>query len=119
MAEEPGPETVLPPPTGDKAAESAALNNLDFAGRSAETTSTADVSALGAAISNLSVSNAPAAGKAEEASAKKIKIDLADVKVLIEELEMSKNAATQLLKNADGDLTTALTIFVLPKGVTP
>ncbi|KAK0657229.1 hypothetical protein B0T16DRAFT_452710 [Cercophora newfieldiana] len=49
---------------------------------------------------------------AEKKEVKKVKVDAADVTLLVEELELSKAKATDLLKQHDGDALKAMKAYV-------
>lgn len=129
---EPQPADVDPPqpPRGQQAAESAALSNLSTTDISADDNSAAstsknenDIAALNNAISNLTVNNAASSGPAKTTdtakapSAKKVKIDANDVTWMVAELEVSKSAATAMLRAADGKRERAVEKFILPQPV--
>lgn len=133
MAEPIPPTAQNPPnpPTGVKAAESAALSNLN----EPSTTSASDPdtgaaptgtahndAALGAAVSNLSLQGEErGAGKGEgkkegEALVKrKIRVRDEDVKFLVEELEVGRRKAEEMLRAAEGEREGAMRDYVLPK----
>ncbi|KAI1854198.1 hypothetical protein JX265_000602 [Neoarthrinium moseri] len=67
-----------------------------------------DQDAVNKAMQSLGGSGAAAA----KADAKKVKIDAADVALLVDELELSKPKATELLKTHDGDAVQAMKAFV-------
>lgn len=82
-----------------------------------------DQEALGKAISRLELADKAgrvAAGekgksekdKEEREKRAKIKVDQADVGLLVEELDLSKVKATELLKAHEGDAVKAMTAFV-------
>ncbi|KAF2402704.1 hypothetical protein EJ06DRAFT_472468 [Trichodelitschia bisporula] len=115
MAEEPQPATITegadatgdpPLPTNAedrKAAE--ALSNLDRA--DADEDRDVDSEALGQAMKKLDVG-----GKKAEAASKKVKIEAGDVALLVDQLEMAKGKATELLKAHDGDAVKAMVAYV-------
>lgn len=123
MAEE--PDQPAPPASKDSANQSAALNNLSdtHAGDPSATGGhdSADTAKLGAALSGLSVADKEKADKtsaekkAAEAPAKKVKVAPEDVTYLVEQLEVTKNKATAMLKEAEGKREKAIEDFVLPK----
>ncbi|RDA95448.1 hypothetical protein CP533_5467 [Ophiocordyceps camponoti-saundersi (nom. inval.)] len=47
-------------------------------------------------------------------SAKNVKVDNADVTLLVEELELSRPKATELLRNHDGDAVKAMRAYIQP-----
>ncbi|MCJ1427372.1 hypothetical protein MMC29_005275 [Sticta canariensis] len=81
-----------------------------------------DQEALGRAISRLEVSSgAKGAGgkedekakaKGKEEAGKKIKVDQADVGLLVEELDLTKTKATDLLRAHEGDAVRAMSAYV-------
>ncbi|KAK1755227.1 Huntingtin-interacting protein K [Echria macrotheca] len=50
----------------------------------------------------------------EKKEVKKVKVDAADVALLVEELELSKAKATELLKAHDGDAVLAMKAYITP-----
>jgi len=119
MAEEPQPsnvqeganeESTLPTNAEDRKA-AAALSSLDARGDDDDTPSKKDVDAeaLGKAMKDLDDKDG---AKAQEAAAKKVKIDAADVALLVEQLELSKTKATELLRSHEGDAVKAMTAYV-------
>ncbi|KAK3393599.1 hypothetical protein B0H63DRAFT_21240 [Podospora didyma] len=52
--------------------------------------------------------------KKKQEALKKVKVDAADVALLVDELELSKAKATEMLKAHDGDAVKALRAFVAP-----
>ncbi|EGS19257.1 uncharacterized protein CTHT_0058830 [Thermochaetoides thermophila DSM 1495] len=50
----------------------------------------------------------------EKKEVKKVKVDPADVNLLVEELELSKAKATELLKAHDGDAIKAMKAYIQP-----
>ena len=121
MAEE--PDQPAPPGSKDSANQSAALSNLSesHAGDPTAASNSADTAKLGAALSGLSVADKKgeeskgSAEKKAEAPAKKIKINQEDVAFLVTHLEVTKTAATSMLRAADGQREKAVEEFVLPK----
>ncbi|KAL2018395.1 hypothetical protein VTK56DRAFT_873 [Thermocarpiscus australiensis] len=53
-------------------------------------------------------------GASEKKETKKVKVDAADVNLLVEELELSKVKATELLKAHDGDAVKAMRAYIQP-----
>ncbi|KAH7179634.1 uncharacterized protein B0J16DRAFT_174350 [Fusarium flagelliforme] len=85
-----------------------ALENLDAADSPA-TPQNVDADAANKAIKSLGgASKASAAA----ASNKNVKVDAADVTLLVEELDMPKQKATELLKANEGDAVKAMRAFV-------
>ncbi|KIW30311.1 uncharacterized protein PV07_06061 [Cladophialophora immunda] len=108
----------------------AALNSLNANEMSTENgesgtrqPSAADQEALGKAMSRLEI--ASGVGKKKEDTTKtqakkevevkkKVKIAAEDVNLLVEELDLSKTKATELLRSHDGNATLAIKAFVIP-----
>ncbi|EFX03947.1 hypothetical protein CMQ_875 [Grosmannia clavigera kw1407] len=89
-----------------KTAEDRALASLDAVGpQSDESTKHVDHEAVSKAMKNLKLGTAAAATK-------KVKVDAADVALLVNELDLTKAKATDLLKNHDGNAVSALRAFV-------
>ncbi|KAI9879495.1 MAG: hypothetical protein M1830_008371 [Pleopsidium flavum] len=140
MAEEPQPATLPPstepteptsspptPPLPPKSAEdlktAAALSSLDARGSDDDSSmpkSQVDQEALGKAMSRLEVGTKKTEGdsvegkRSEEMMGKRrvVKVDVGDVGLLVEELELSKGKATDLLKAHEGDAVRAMRAFV-------
>ncbi|EJT73917.1 hypothetical protein GGTG_07771 [Gaeumannomyces tritici R3-111a-1] len=95
-------ETVAKSAEDRKAA--AAMASLDATGGDDDASASAvDRDAVNKAMGRL------AGGATEEKKeVKKVKVDAADVALLVEELELSKAKATELLKQHDGDAVTAM-----------
>ncbi|KAL2358756.1 hypothetical protein BJ546DRAFT_946241 [Cryomyces antarcticus] len=93
----------------------AALSSLDKRGDDDEITSSkkegVDSEALGKAMKNLD-SKDVGKGKQEEVVKKAVKVDQADVGLLVKQLDLTKAKATDLLKSHDGDAVKAMTAFV-------
>ncbi|GAB1310188.1 Huntingtin-interacting protein K [Madurella fahalii] len=53
-------------------------------------------------------------GGADKKETKKVKVDAADVNLLVEELELSKPKATELLKAHDGNAVQAMRAYLQP-----
>ncbi|KIW84220.1 hypothetical protein Z517_03469 [Fonsecaea pedrosoi CBS 271.37] len=108
----------------------AALNSLNANEMSTENgesgtrqPSAADQEALGKAMSRLEI--ASGVGKKKEDTTKtqakkevevkkKVKIAAEDVNLLVEELDLSKTKATELLRSHDGNATLAIKAFIIP-----
>ncbi|RFU23846.1 hypothetical protein B7463_g12492, partial [Scytalidium lignicola] len=136
MAEEQQPPTIVEgATTGDvddevppaaKSAEdrkaAAALSSLDTRAEDETGSKDVDQEAVRKAMDRLTVggtTNGVASKKQEEekkaqAVRKVVKVDPADVTLLIEELDLSKAKATDLLKAHDGDAVKAMRAFVAP-----
>ncbi|RDW89708.1 hypothetical protein BP6252_01740 [Coleophoma cylindrospora] len=131
MAEKQPPTIVEGATTGDvedeipvaKSAEdrkaAAALSSMDTP-RDDESSGTKDVDqeAVRKAMDRLAGtggSNGVAAKKDDAKVVKKaVKVDAADVALVVEELELSKIKATDLLKAHEGDVTKALRAYITP-----
>ena len=119
-------EPAAPAPAGgEERKAAAALSSLDARGddKPSGPKSEADQKALGDAMSRLEIldrGNATGkasaagsgAGKKEAEEKKKVKINAADVTLLVEELELSKGKATELLRTHEGDALKAMRAFV-------
>ncbi|KAG9205728.1 hypothetical protein B5807_08121 [Epicoccum nigrum] len=111
---EPQPPTVqegaaephAPTGTADDRKAAAALSSLD-AQEDSGVTKEVDGKALDKAVKGLSIKNT----KADEK--KNVKVELADVNLLIKELDLSKQKATDLLKAHDGSAVKAMTAYVM------
>ncbi|EKJ74818.1 hypothetical protein NXS19_001848 [Fusarium pseudograminearum] len=84
-----------------------ALENLDAAD-SPSTPQNVDADAANKAIKSLGSSKASASAT----SHKNVKVDAADVALLVEELELPKPKATELLKSNEGDAVKAMRAFI-------
>jgi len=125
-------ETARLPKNAEDRKAAAALNSLnaneisqdETAGTSSKQPSSADQEALGKAMSRLEIASGAGTKKdaekksdkkAEETAAKKkVKITSEDVNLLVDELDLSKVKATDLLRANDGDATKAIRAFILP-----
>ncbi|KAH9988374.1 hypothetical protein F4779DRAFT_632290 [Xylariaceae sp. FL0662B] len=85
----------------------AALASLDTRGDDATSSGQVDQEAASKAMKSLG--SAPAGDKKE---VKKIKVDAADVALLVNELDLTKPKATELLKAHDGDAVQAMKEFI-------
>ncbi|KIX00497.1 uncharacterized protein Z518_10637 [Rhinocladiella mackenziei CBS 650.93] len=119
----------LPASAEDRKA-AAALNSLnanDMSQENGETAtkqpSAADQEALGKAMSRLEIAGGvrkkkedpkKAETKKEVEVKKKVKIAAEDVNFLMEELDLSKPKATELLRSHDGNATLAIKAFITP-----
>ncbi|OCK85178.1 hypothetical protein K432DRAFT_287397 [Lepidopterella palustris CBS 459.81] len=117
---EPQPDSVHegastpPAPTGtaeDRKA-AAALSSLDAHDDESSTKKDVDAEALGQAMKNLGVGDKKEHEGNKVVPKKAVKIDAGDVSLLIEQLELTKVKATELLKANDGDAVKAMTAFV-------
>ncbi|EAA34704.1 hypothetical protein GE21DRAFT_2506 [Neurospora crassa] len=119
MAEDKQPPAVVEGATGGdveeevqptaKSAEdrkaAAALSSLD-SNREDESSAQVDQDAVQNAFHSLSTAGS------KQAEVKKVKVDAADVALLVEELELTKAKATELLKAHDGDAVKAINAYV-------
>ncbi|KAI1384331.1 uncharacterized protein F4822DRAFT_419426 [Hypoxylon trugodes] len=74
-----------------------------------------DAGASGNAVDQEAVSKAMKSlgnGGVEKKEVKKVKVDAADVTLLVDELDLTKTKATELLKAHDGDAVQALRAFI-------
>ncbi|KIX96103.1 uncharacterized protein Z520_08358 [Fonsecaea multimorphosa CBS 102226] len=108
----------------------AALNSLNANEMSTENgeggskqPSAADQEALGKAMSRLEIASGvgkkkddttKTQAKKEVEVKKKVKIAAEDVSLLVEELDLSKTKATELLRSHDGNATLAIKAFIIP-----
>jgi len=119
------PEGPPAPASAEDRKTAAAMSSLEAQGGDEEVKPNKhiDQEALGKAISRLELADKAgkvAAGekgkgekeKEEREKRAKIKVDQADVGLLVEELDMSKVKATELLKAHEGDAVKAMTAFV-------
>ncbi|KAK3309682.1 uncharacterized protein B0T15DRAFT_506429 [Chaetomium strumarium] len=86
----------------------AALSKLDARGD--------DEAAPGREVDQEAVKNAMNAlgGSTDKKETKKVKVDAADVTLLVEELELPKAKVTELLKAHDGDAVKAMKAYIQP-----
>ncbi|KAJ4261542.1 hypothetical protein ACHAPJ_004437 [Fusarium lateritium] len=100
------------PSTTAKSAEdrkaASALENLDAAD-SPSTPQNVDADAANKAIKSLGGTKSASAAAT---SHKNVKVDAADVTLLVEELDLPKAKATELLKSNEGDAVKAMRAFV-------
>ncbi|KKY37465.1 hypothetical protein UCDDA912_g02520 [Diaporthe ampelina] len=122
MAEEKQPPGLVEGATGEveeevqdtaKSAEdrkaAAALSKLDARDDDVAGASV-DQEGLSKAMNKLNVSKT-----AENKDAKKVKVDAADVTLLVDELDLTKPKATELLKQHEGDAVKAMRAFIAVK----
>ncbi|KAJ5631403.1 uncharacterized protein N7484_011503 [Penicillium longicatenatum] len=117
-----------PPANAEDRKAAAALSSLhtNEIGATASPTrgpSNADQEALGKAMSRLEIASGQGMGRKQpgetlnngvEVKKKAIKISPADVTFLVDQLDLSKSKATELLKASEGDITLALRAFLSP-----
>ncbi|TPX17232.1 uncharacterized protein E0L32_003350 [Thyridium curvatum] len=104
------------PATAAKSAEdrkaAAALAALDDTPRGDEEVKNVDQEAARKAMNKLG-------GGAKQGEAKKdlkrVKVDAGDVTLLVDQLELTKTKATELLKQHDGDVVKAMRAFIAPR----
>ena len=119
------PEGPPPPASADDRKAAKAMSSLETRGADEEMkpNKQIDQEALGKAISRLELADKVgkvAAGegeknekeKEEREKRAKVKVDQADVVLLVEELELNKVKATELLKAHEGDAVKAMRAFV-------
>ncbi|KAI1415067.1 hypothetical protein F5Y13DRAFT_187752 [Hypoxylon sp. FL1857] len=85
----------------------AAMASLDARGDDASTSNAVDQEAVSKAVNSLGNG-----GAAEKKEVKKVKVDAADVALLVDELDLTKVKATELLKSHDGDAVRAMKAFI-------
>ncbi|KAI0539792.1 hypothetical protein GGR58DRAFT_499830 [Xylaria digitata] len=98
-------EEVVKGKSAEDRKAAAALASMDSSGDGTEAAEV-DATAVSKAMKNLGT--APAAVK----EVKKVKVDAADVALLVDELELTKQKATELLKAHDGDAVRAMRTFI-------
>lgn len=108
MAEE-QPEKTIPASAEDRKAATA-LANLDAIEDASAAHQPVDQAALSKAT-KAAAQQAPAAAAQKDAN-KNVKVDAADVTLLVDQLELPKPKATELLKNNEGDAVKAMRAFV-------
>ncbi|KAI0106000.1 hypothetical protein F4814DRAFT_81238 [Daldinia grandis] len=86
----------------------AAMASLDTRGDDAGSTNAVDQEAVSKAMQSLGNGTSASAAK----DAKKVKVDSADVLLLVDELDLNKAKATELLKAHDGDAVLAMKAFI-------
>jgi len=86
----------------------AALSKLDAKDDDDSTSKEVDRDAVNRAMNNLGGD----ASKTEKKEVKKIKVDAADVALLVDQLDLTKPKATDLLKAHDGDAVKAMRAYV-------
>ncbi|MCJ1311120.1 hypothetical protein MMC25_004790 [Agyrium rufum] len=112
--------TAAVPTSAEERKAAAALSSLDVRGEDeSKAQRPADSRALDKAISQLNLSGGDMKKKDESKSKetevkKKVKVDAADVALLVDELDLSRPKATELLKAHDGDAIKAMTAFIVP-----
>ncbi|KAH7126907.1 hypothetical protein B0J11DRAFT_526737 [Dendryphion nanum] len=121
MASEPQPSSIqegisdphAPNSTAEDRKAAAALSSLDAPDDEAPAgKKNVDTKALGDAMKNLNVGEKTGVSTPAAEKKKAVKVDPADVTLLVSELELSKPKATKLLQAHDGDAIKALTAFV-------
>ncbi|KAJ5622338.1 hypothetical protein N7528_005570 [Penicillium herquei] len=108
-------ERTLPTNAEDRKAAAALLSlNQNAIGTEASPTggpSGAEQEALGKAMSRLDIAGHQ---KNDPVAKKVVKITAADVSFLVDQLELHKNKATELLRSHDGDVVLAMKAFISP-----
>lgn len=113
-------EDEVPPSAAAKSAEdrkaASALASLDAADAADDTSSAAkaniDQDAVNKAMKNLPGAATAAAIQVPAPARKNVKVDPADIALLVDELDMAKPKATELLKAHDGDAVNAMRAYV-------
>ncbi|KAI1123226.1 hypothetical protein F5Y10DRAFT_56810 [Nemania abortiva] len=85
----------------------AALASMDAGGDDAKAAEV-DAAAVSKAMKNLGT----AASAPVKKEVKKVKVDAADVALIVDELDLTKAKATELLKAHDGDAVSAMKAFI-------
>ncbi|SLM33782.1 hypothetical protein LPUS_02357 [Lasallia pustulata] len=119
-------ETPAVPASAEDRKAAAALSSLDARGEDDEGTSkkpNLDQEALGKAMSRLELASKGKGsdkGKSKEGDIEKkkpvVKVDQADVALLVEQLELTKPKATELLRAHEGNAIKAMRAFVTASG---
>ncbi|KAJ5774095.1 hypothetical protein N7457_008991 [Penicillium paradoxum] len=119
-------EKPLPSNAEDRKAAAALsslhTNEIASDGGSAGAPLTANQEALGRAMSRLEIASGQNSGKKSAAGGSKadvvnktaVKVAPADVTLLVDQLDLNKIKATELLKAHDGDATKAMRAFIAP-----
>ncbi|KAI1077326.1 hypothetical protein F5B20DRAFT_583321 [Whalleya microplaca] len=87
----------------------AALASLDARGDDAASSGQVDQEAASKAMKSLGNASTAAGDKKD---VKKVKVEAADVALLVDELDLTKPKATELLKAHDGDAVQAMKAFI-------
>ncbi|KAM3565565.1 hypothetical protein MY1884_000098 [Beauveria asiatica] len=102
------------PPTVPSSAEdrkaASALANLDSHDDAAAATTSSSVDL--AAINKATKGGSGSGSSSSAAAYKNVKVDAADVALLVEELELPKSKVTELLKRHEGDAVKAMRAYV-------
>ncbi|KAI4865477.1 hypothetical protein F4820DRAFT_447969 [Hypoxylon rubiginosum] len=93
--------------TAEDRKAAAAMANLDSRGDDASNMNAFDQEAVSKAMKTLG-----GAGAVEKKEVKKVKVDATDVALLVDELDLTKAKATELLKAHDGDAVEAMKAFI-------
>lgn len=120
MADEEAP--AKQPTSAEDRKAASALANLDADASSSANTANVDQDAVSKAMKTLrpgtkasAAAGLPAASKSSSAAPKTtIKIDAADVALLVSELEIPKPKATEWLRSHGGDAVKAMSAFIQP-----
>ncbi|KAK8195488.1 hypothetical protein IWZ00DRAFT_221256 [Phyllosticta capitalensis] len=123
MAEEPQPASVhegaqtpaAPASSAEDRKAAAAMSKLDAHQHDDEAAAPkkgVDAEALGKAMKNLDIKENNNVPPKKEETKKVVKVNPADVALLVDQLELTKPKATELLKANEGDLVKAMTAFV-------
>ncbi|KAK4205192.1 hypothetical protein QBC40DRAFT_49562 [Triangularia verruculosa] len=104
-------ETTTKPSSAEDRKAAAALSNLDSSADNAGDSAQVDQAAATNALNSVSEKKKTPA----EAPAKsKVKVNAADIALLVAELEVTKARATELLKQHEGDAVKTIRAFVQP-----
>ncbi|KAI0431577.1 hypothetical protein F5Y09DRAFT_304489 [Xylaria sp. FL1042] len=104
-------EEVIKAKSAEDRKAAAALASMDSSGDGGAEAAEVDAAAVSKAMKNLGTAAAPA----EKKEVKKVKVDPADVALLVDELELTKPKATELLKAHDGDAVRAMRAYIAVK----
>ncbi|KAK0747962.1 hypothetical protein B0T21DRAFT_279754 [Apiosordaria backusii] len=103
-------ETTTKPASAEDRKAAAALSNLDSSSAAENDTAQVDKAAATNALNSVSEKKAPVEAPAKS----KVKVDAADVALLVDQLELTKARATELLKQHDGDAVKTIKAFLQP-----
>ncbi|EAW10340.1 huntingtin-interacting protein K [Aspergillus clavatus NRRL 1] len=128
VSHDPDAAEQLPPANAEDRKAAAALSALhtnDISAEPGKPFASGDQEALGKAMSRLEIAAGKEAAVSRAADPKKdagvvkkkaVKVSAENVNLLVQELDLSKAKATELLKAHDGDLREAIRGFIAPLG---
>ncbi|KAL1303861.1 hypothetical protein AAFC00_000317 [Neodothiora populina] len=104
-------------PSAEDRKAAAALSNLDANTESNNASRQADTEALGRAMQDLNVRSDATAGAQQEGvnsavTRKVAKVDATDVTLLVQQLDIPKSKATELLKRNNADVTQSISAWL-------